>query len=288
MGNRIVKGARPFPTWFPMQTLMNDTKPLDSPSVEWTTLPQHGYRGKSSRHFSSPVRKEKICPAAGAESRCFDVLIPEASFPQLPSTDFPQIKVVLLGHETMKILRKQVLVGDKFSTARTQRRTDGGPQILRFASEFPVHPAQYSRQEITGVPAPTAVNVGQNPFDGIVKNHGLTIGLPDRDGHFSQIGDDGICPHRLPWKRSPQNPYVRAVYLVYKSEMFGSHSMANDFQIRADPLFPVTGAEARVQRVERGRTHAPLTGKHGMHQLRELGKPWELEVGHLKEILGIG
>jgi len=77
------------------------------------------------------------------------------------------------------------------------------------------------------------------------------------------------------------------VHLVHEDEAFGTHGMLNALQVGSHSIFLVTGAEARVQGVERGGAHAASTRENGMGQISVLGKLWKLEVGDLEGVVGL-
>src|SRR4030042_3420298 len=81
---------------------------------------QHDRRGESSCCFFRPVGKEKSGSALGADCRRLNVLLLDSRLGELPAAESPEIEIVFSYHKPHKGVRKQLLMGHEFGTARTE------------------------------------------------------------------------------------------------------------------------------------------------------------------------
>jgi len=68
------------------------------------------------------------------------MILAETGLHELPSTDFPQIKIVLSDHEAAEKLGEELPVGDEFRATWAQGRPYSSPQVCGFNPEFRFHP----------------------------------------------------------------------------------------------------------------------------------------------------
>jgi hypothetical protein len=119
---------------------------------------------------------------------------------QLPTRRLNQIDFSASGElELSRDLRTY------FEAARTDSRSNGDDQILRFAVEALTHGLYRFRRDLRYYAAPPGMNRRYCPSSRIGDQNGETIGGPDRKADARQIRDQGVALALKPWGFHDQN-----------------------------------------------------------------------------------
>ena len=141
------------------------------------SLSQHNNGPESACFSLTPIGVEEVSPAAGADTRNFNIFLPEARIQKLPLTDSPQIEVVFADHEFFEAIWEYLFMADKFSAAGPERGSDGRQEIVALAAKIVFHSYNNVSKYILGIPPPTTMDVGHHFFFRVKYDDPLAVGL---------------------------------------------------------------------------------------------------------------